>query len=96
MGPADADPLSAAPVAPSVRTAEYVDADGLPTDDPEAAVRGEIAEYGPHGRLRRRTSFFLTERELPWLPVSEPAFLLWVLAALMLIWVAIGLVLHFL
>jgi hypothetical protein len=94
MGEAKADPVSATPLAPPVRTAEYLDADGRPTDDPEAAVRGEIAEYGPHGRLRRRTSFFLTERELPWLPVSEPAFLLWVLAALMLIWVAIGLVLH--
>jgi len=94
MGRAKADPSVDAPVAPSVQTIEYVDADGRPTDDPEAAVRGEIAEYGPHGRLRRRTRFFLTERELPWLPVSEPAFLLWVLAALMLIWVAIGLVLH--
>jgi hypothetical protein len=96
MGRAKADPLSVAPAAPPARTAQYVDAEGRPTDDPEAAVRGEIAEYGPHGRLRRRTSFFLTERELPWLPVSEPAFLLWVLAALMLVWIAIGLVLHFL
>jgi len=93
MGRAETDPVSATP--PAVRTAEYVDAEGRPTDDPAAAVSGEIAEYSPHGRLRRRTSFFLTERELPWLPVSEPAFLLWVLAALMLIWVAIGLVLHF-
>jgi hypothetical protein len=79
---------------PAVRTVEYVDADGRPTDDPEAAVRGEVAEYDAHGRLRRRASFFLTERELPWLPVSEPAFLLWVLAALMLAWVVIGVVLH--
>jgi hypothetical protein len=78
-----------------VRAAEYLDAEGRPTEDPAAAVSGEIAEYGVHGRLRRRTRFFLTERELPWLPVSEPAFLLWVLAALMLIWIAIGLVLHF-
>ena len=45
----------------------------------------------PVGRIR----FFLAERELPWLPVSEPAFLLWVLAVLMLIWIVIGLVLHF-
>ena len=28
--------------------------------------------------------------ELPWLPVSEPAFLLWVLAALVIVWVDIG------
>jgi hypothetical protein len=68
----------------------YVDADGRPTDDPEAAVRGEIAEYDAQGDLRRRTRFFLTERQLPWLPVSEPAFLLWVLVALILIWLAVG------
>jgi hypothetical protein len=78
-----------------VRTAAYVDADGRPTTDPEAAIRGEIVEYDRHGRLRRRTRFFLAERELPWLPISEPAFLLWVLAALMLVWIAIGLVLYF-
>jgi hypothetical protein len=80
------------PVPAAVRT--YVDAEGLPTDDPETAVRGEIAEYDAHGRLRRRTRFFLAEREIPWLPVSEPAFLLWVLVALMLVWLAIGLVLY--
>jgi hypothetical protein len=94
MGRARADPIRATPDATSIRTVEYVDAEGHPTDHAEAAVRGEITEYDAHGRLHRRTSFFLTERELPWLPVSEPAFLLWVLAALMLIWVAIGLVLH--
>jgi hypothetical protein len=27
---------------------------------------------------------------LPWLPVTEPAFLLWVLAALFVVWLAIG------
>jgi hypothetical protein len=91
MGRGKADPES-------VRaSARYVDADGQPTDDPKAAVSGEIAEYNEHGRLQHRTSFFLTERELPsWLPVSEPAFLLWVLAALMLIWVVVGVILHFL
>jgi hypothetical protein len=89
MGRVEPEPLPA-----TVRTAAYVDADGRPTADPEAAIRGEIAEYDDHGRLRRRTRFFLAERELPWLPVSEPAFLLWVLAALMLIWIAIGLVLY--
>jgi len=93
MGRAEADPV-ADPVAPPVRVATYVDSEGRPTDDPEAAVSGEIAEYSAHGGLRRRTRFFLTERELPWLPVSEPAFLLWVLAALMVVWLAIGLVLH--
>jgi hypothetical protein len=94
MGRAEADPVSERPAEPPVRTAQYFDAQGQPTDDPSVAVSGEIAEYGDHGRLRRRTRFFLTERELPWLPVSEPAFLLWVLAALMLVWVAIGVVLH--
>jgi YD repeat-containing protein len=93
MGRAEPDRRRATPVPAAVRTAAYVDAEGRPTDDPEAAVRGEIVEYDAHGRLRRRTRFFLAEREIPWLPVSEPAFLLWVLAALMVIWLAIGLVL---
>jgi hypothetical protein len=88
------------PVDPSTgerrRTVLFVDADGVPTDDPAAAVSGEIAEYGDHGRLRHRTRFFLTETGRPsWLKISEPAFLLWVLAALMTIWIGIGLVLHF-
>jgi hypothetical protein len=93
MGLAEPDPQPATPLPAAVRTVAYVDAEGRPTDDPEAAVRGDIVEYDAHGRLRRRTRFFLTERELPWLPVSEPAFLLWVLAALILIWLAIGFVL---
>ena len=41
---------------------------GPTTDDPAAAVRGEIVEYDAHGRPRRRTRFFLDERDLPWLP----------------------------
>ena len=45
-----------------------------------------------HGRLRR-TRFFLDRSDIPWLPVSEPAFLLWVLAGLILVWAGIGLVL---
>jgi len=72
----------------------YTDADGLTTDDPAAAVRGEIVEYDAHGLPQRRTRFFLTERELPWLPVSEPAFLLWVLVVLMILWLGVGLVLY--
>ena len=75
------------------RAVAYTDADGSVTDDPAAAVRGEIVEYDAHGRPRQKTRFFLSERELPWLPVSEPAFLLWVLIALMAIWLVIGLVL---
>jgi hypothetical protein len=71
----------------------YTDAEGQATEDPAAAVSGEIVEYDAHGRPRRRTRFFLDERELPWLPVSEPAFLLWILIALMVIWLVIGVVL---
>jgi hypothetical protein len=79
--------------APSSRAVVYTDAEGQATDDPSAAVRGEIVEYDAHGRARRRTRFFLDERDLPWLPVSEPAFLVWVLIVLMVIWLVIGLVL---
>ena len=62
-----------------------------PTDDPAVAVR----EYDPHGAPRRLTRFFLLEQKaLPWLPVSEAAFLLWVLVVLMLAWLAVGLVLY--
>ena len=57
------------------------------------AVSGEIAELDDHGRPLRRTRFFLDRAELPWLPVSEPAFLLWVLLGLFLIWSGIGLLL---
>jgi hypothetical protein len=71
----------------------YTDAEGLPTDDPAAAVHGEMVEYDAGGEVRRRTRFFLSEKEIPWLPVSEAAFLLWVLVALVLIWAAVGLVL---
>ena len=65
------------------------DAAGRPTPNPAEAVTGEIVEIDDHG-ARRRLGFFLTREELPWLPVSEPAFLLWVLATLVLVWVAIG------
>ncbi len=61
-----------------------------PTDDPAAAVR----EYDPHGAPRRLTRFFLLEQKaLPWLPVSEAAFLLWVLVALIVGWLVVGLIL---
>jgi hypothetical protein len=75
------------------RAVAFTDADGRPTDDPAAAVQGEIVDYDAHGTPAARTRFFLSERELPWLPISEPAFLLWVLVVLMAIWVVIGLVL---
>jgi hypothetical protein len=72
------------------RKATYFDADGRRTDDPARAVGGEIAEYSPHDRRLRRTRFFLDRNELPWLPVSEAAFLLWVLTVLLFVWAVIG------
>ena len=82
-----------APVPAGGRAVSYTDAEGLPTDDPGSAVRGEMVEYDAGGEVRRRTRFFLGEEEIPWLPVSEAAFLLWVLVALVLIWAVIGLIL---
>jgi hypothetical protein len=73
------------------RRVTYRDADGRPTDDPAEAVQGEVLEYGAHRQPVRRVRFFLSRSELPWLPVSEPAFLLWVLAFLFMVWVGIGL-----
>jgi hypothetical protein len=73
------------------RRVTYLDAEGRPTDDPAEAVQGEVLEYGAHRQPVRRARFFLSRSELPWLPVSEPAFLLWVLAFLLIVWVGIGL-----
>jgi hypothetical protein len=70
----------------------YRDAEGRETDDPRDAVQGEILDYG-HARPVRRIKFFLDRKELPWLPVSEPAFLLWVLVGLLLIWSTVAIVL---
>jgi hypothetical protein len=72
------------PEAPPQRRSEEPDA----SDNPAAAVRVPIVEYD--SRAGRRTRFFLAERELPWLPVSEPAFLLWVLAVFVVVWLFIG------
>jgi hypothetical protein len=73
----------------------YVDAAGRETEDPGQAVSGEIAVYDAQGSPLRRTRFFLDRSELRWLPVSEPAFLLWALAALIAIWACIGIALRF-
>jgi hypothetical protein len=67
-----------------------VDADGKPTNDPRRAVSGEYVEYDPQSKRTRRTWFRLEQIEIKWLPVSEPAFLLWVLALLLIVWLAIG------
>lgn len=89
MGLGESEPSGGQPT-PGVA---YADAEGRPTDNPADAVRGEITEYDAHGRPRRRFRFFLDEEALPWLPVSEPAFLLWVLAALIVAWLVVGLIL---
>jgi hypothetical protein len=40
---------------------------------------------------RRRTIWFRVEQvEIRWLPVSESAFLLWVLVVLLVVWLGIG------
>jgi hypothetical protein len=90
-GAGPGEPRVPAPAA--ARVAAYTDAEGRATDDPAAAVRGEMVEYDAAGRMRRRTRFFLSEEDISWLPVSEAAFLVWVLVALVLIWAVIGFVL---
>ena len=67
----------------------YFDAEGNRTDDPAQAVRGEVVERDAKGRTRRMW-FIVEEVQIKWLPVSESAFLLWVLLSLLLIWVLIG------
>ena len=77
---------------PRVLSPVYFDAEGNRTENPAEAVRGEIVEHDPKAGRTRRTWFFIEEVEIKWLPVSESAFLLWVLLSLLLTWVLIGLV----
>lgn len=74
------------------RVGFYFDAEGRRTNDPGTAVRGEILEYEGEDH-RKRTWFFLHELEIKWLPMSESAFLLWVLVLLFAVWVGIGVLL---
>jgi hypothetical protein len=76
------------------RSVSYVDHEGQATDNPAAAIEGQVLEYDSRGRAVRRTRFFLSERELPWLPVGEPAFLLWVLAVFAVVWLIVGVILQ--
>jgi hypothetical protein len=55
-----------------------------------ARKRGETLE---RPETRRRVWFHVQDVELKWLPVSETAFLLWVLAGLVLVWLVVALVL---
>jgi hypothetical protein len=71
----------------------YRDADGNRIESPAAAARGEILEPEGEGPPKRRFWFRVEEVELDWLPVSEAAFLLWVLAFLVLVWLVVALVL---
>jgi hypothetical protein len=75
---------------PSLEPA-YFDAEGNRTDDPAQAVRGEVVEHDTKAGRTRRTWFRIQEVEIKWLPVSESAFLLWVLLALLVTWLLIGL-----
>ena len=58
-------------------------------------MRGEIPSRTPSDGRTRRTWFHLQEVEITWLPVSEGAFLLWVLLGLAVAWVLIGVALGF-
>ena len=77
----------------TVRLMVYRDAEGNRVENPAAAVRGEIVEPTDTGHSERRW-FRVEEVELPWLRVSETAFLLWVFALLVLVWLVVALLLH--
>jgi hypothetical protein len=78
----------------SRRSRVLFDAQGHITDDPAAAVSGEVVERSPTGVVLRRRKFFLERDHLPWLPVGEAAFLLWVLGGLVGVWVIVAVVLR--
>jgi hypothetical protein len=44
----------------------------------------------PVTKREERVSFRIEEVEISWLPVSESAFLLWVLVVLIALWLGIG------
>ena len=79
-----------------LRTSVYLDAEGKRTEDPGKAVGGEILESAGDGRPANRTWFRIQEVELSWLPVSEAAFLLWVLALLVFLWLVAAAILFLL
>ena len=60
------------------------------TLDAPGTVGGKTHEA--ETRTPKRTWFLMREVEIDWLPVSEAAFLLWVLALLLLAWLVVALV----
>jgi hypothetical protein len=68
----------------------FVDAEGKPTDDAARAVGGQFVEYDAGSKLARRAWFRVEQVEIKWLPISEAAFLLWVLGLLLAVWLGIG------
>jgi hypothetical protein len=76
------------------RLVVYRDEAGAVVINPTHAASGEIL-HDVCGALQRHAWFRIEEVELDWLPVHESAFLLWVLALLAGIWLAIGVVLHY-
>jgi hypothetical protein len=84
------------PDAEAGRVDLYVDAEGNPTDDPRQAVRGEVFEREPDDNSPKRTWFVLEEVKIKWLPTSEGAFLLWVLVALVAVWLGVAVLLRLL
>ena len=75
------------------RRTRLYDAEGRLTTDPARAVRGEVVEYDARGAARR-TWFRIEPVEIKWLPISEPAFLLWVLFLFVAVWVIVAVVLR--
>lgn len=64
-------------------------------EQPDKAVEARGLEGATREReagAEKRTWFLMRETELGWLPLSEAAFLLWVLALLLLAWLVTALV----
>jgi hypothetical protein len=74
---------------PDRRETVLLDEQGRRTDDPARAVRGDVVEVDGDGRTRRFW-FVASKAKLDWLPVSESAFLLWVLVGLIAVWLLLG------
>jgi hypothetical protein len=72
---------------------DRVDVDGRAADHRAKVVVGQVGELTSAENPVERRRFFLTREQLPWLPVAEAAFLLWILAALVAVWVLVALAL---